>query len=178
MPDQVQHDDLGMRRPFPSRAAPLIGARMTNLNILVTGTSRGIGEAIVAALEGHSVVGHSSAGGDGRIAADLSQPGVAECLWSEALERLGRADRRARQQCRHVRGRRRSTTARRLGRRAGSGRCGSTSPPPPSSAGSPCSISARAGRRADRQRRQPRRLSRRQPGALALCRVQGRHGRR
>jgi NAD(P)-dependent dehydrogenase (short-subunit alcohol dehydrogenase family) len=62
---------------------------MDKLNILVTGTSRGIGKAIVEALEGHSVVGHSSAGGEGRIAADLSQPGAAEALWGEALERLG-----------------------------------------------------------------------------------------
>jgi 3-oxoacyl-[acyl-carrier protein] reductase len=62
---------------------------MTKRNILVTGTSRGIGKAIVASLEGHNVVGHSSAGGDGRIAADLSRPGAAEPLWREALERLG-----------------------------------------------------------------------------------------
>jgi 3-oxoacyl-[acyl-carrier protein] reductase len=62
---------------------------MTQLNILVTGTSRGIGKAIAAALVGHKVVGHSSSGGDGRIAADLSQPGAAETLWREALDRLG-----------------------------------------------------------------------------------------
>jgi 3-oxoacyl-[acyl-carrier protein] reductase len=62
---------------------------MTSLNILVTGTSRGIGKAIVAALEGHQVVGHSSAGGGGRIAADLGRPGAAEGLWNEALERHG-----------------------------------------------------------------------------------------
>ncbi|HEX5183293.1 MAG TPA: SDR family oxidoreductase [Allosphingosinicella sp.] len=65
---------------------------MTPLNILVTGTSRGIGKAIVAALEGHQVVGHSSTGGDGRVAADLSQPGAVESLWRAALERLGRID--------------------------------------------------------------------------------------
>jgi NAD(P)-dependent dehydrogenase (short-subunit alcohol dehydrogenase family) len=62
---------------------------MAKLNILVTGTSRGIGKAIADALAGHNVVGHSSAGGDGRIAADLSKPGAAEALWGEALERLG-----------------------------------------------------------------------------------------
>jgi NAD(P)-dependent dehydrogenase (short-subunit alcohol dehydrogenase family) len=62
---------------------------MTSLNILVTGTSRGIGKAIVASLQDHKVVGHSSSGGDGRIAADLSQPGAAEALWGEALARLG-----------------------------------------------------------------------------------------
>src|SRR5688572_19258799 len=63
------------------------------LHILVTGASRGIGAAIVAALSGHKVVGHSSRGGGGRIAADLAAPGVAEGLWDEALERLdGRID--------------------------------------------------------------------------------------
>jgi 3-oxoacyl-[acyl-carrier protein] reductase len=63
------------------------------LHILVTGTSRGIGESIVSAFNGHRAIGHSSAGGGGRIAADLSQPGVAEGLWNEAIERLdGRID--------------------------------------------------------------------------------------
>ena len=63
------------------------------LNILVTGASRGIGASIVEALSGHKVVGHSTAGGEGRIAADLAQPGVAEGLWGEAIERLeGRID--------------------------------------------------------------------------------------
>src|SRR6185503_2635330 len=63
------------------------------LHIFVTGTSRGIGESILAAFEGHRAVGHSTAGGGGRIAADLSHPGVAEDLWNEAIERLdGRID--------------------------------------------------------------------------------------
>jgi NAD(P)-dependent dehydrogenase (short-subunit alcohol dehydrogenase family) len=62
---------------------------MTQLNILVTGTSRGIGKAVAAALSGHNVVGHSSRGGESMIAADLSAPGAAERLWHEALERLG-----------------------------------------------------------------------------------------
>jgi 3-oxoacyl-[acyl-carrier protein] reductase len=62
---------------------------MTQRNILVTGTSRGIGHAIVQALSSHNVVGHSTRGGDGRIAADLDLPGAAEGLWAEALERLG-----------------------------------------------------------------------------------------
>jgi len=58
-------------------------------NILVTGTSRGIGKAIAAALSAHEVVGHSSRGGDMMIAADLSAPGAAGRLWQEALDRLG-----------------------------------------------------------------------------------------
>ncbi len=65
----------------------------TPLHILVTGTSRGIGEAILGAFEGHRAVGHSTQGGGGRIAANLAEPGVAEGLWNEALERLdGRID--------------------------------------------------------------------------------------
>jgi NAD(P)-dependent dehydrogenase (short-subunit alcohol dehydrogenase family) len=62
---------------------------MTQLSILVTGSSRGIGKAIAAALEGHRVAGHSSRGEGGGIAADLSQEGAAGRLWDEALERLG-----------------------------------------------------------------------------------------
>ncbi|HEX8061657.1 MAG TPA: SDR family oxidoreductase [Allosphingosinicella sp.] len=62
---------------------------MTQLNILVTGTSRGIGKAIASAFSAHHVVGHSSRGGEGMIAADLDQPGAAGRLWDEALDRLG-----------------------------------------------------------------------------------------
>jgi NAD(P)-dependent dehydrogenase (short-subunit alcohol dehydrogenase family) len=63
------------------------------LHIFVTGTSRGIGEAILAAFEGERALGHSTKGGGGRIAANLAEAGVAEGLWSEALERLdGRID--------------------------------------------------------------------------------------
>ena len=63
------------------------------LHILVTGTSRGIGAAILAALAGHRVAGHSSAGGDGRLAADLSEPEGASALWWEAMAALeGRID--------------------------------------------------------------------------------------
>jgi len=59
------------------------------LNILVTGASRGIGASILGALAGHRVVGHSSAGGDGRIAADLADPKGAAALWHEAKDALG-----------------------------------------------------------------------------------------
>jgi len=60
------------------------------LNILVTGSSRGIGASIVAAFSAHNVIGHSSSGGDDRrIAADLAKPRAAEAIWDEALERLG-----------------------------------------------------------------------------------------
>jgi NAD(P)-dependent dehydrogenase (short-subunit alcohol dehydrogenase family) len=62
---------------------------MTKLNILVTGTSRGIGKAIASALGAHNVVGHSTRGGEGSLPADLDLEGAAERLWSEALERLG-----------------------------------------------------------------------------------------
>ncbi|HZG09583.1 MAG TPA: SDR family oxidoreductase [Allosphingosinicella sp.] len=62
---------------------------MSKRNILVTGSSRGIGKAILSAVGGENAVGHSSRGGDGLIGADLDQPGAAEALWNEALERLG-----------------------------------------------------------------------------------------
>ena len=63
------------------------------LNILVTGASRGIGASIASALNGPNVVGHSSAGGEGRIAADLSDPQGATALWWEAMSALnGRID--------------------------------------------------------------------------------------
>jgi 3-oxoacyl-[acyl-carrier protein] reductase len=58
-------------------------------NILVTGSSRGIGAAIVAALSGHRVVGHSSAGGGDRIAADLADREQVRALWWEAIGTLG-----------------------------------------------------------------------------------------
>ena len=59
------------------------------LNIIVTGSSRGIGAAIFAALSGHNVVGHSTRGGDGALAADFGEPGQVARFWDEAVERLG-----------------------------------------------------------------------------------------
>jgi NAD(P)-dependent dehydrogenase (short-subunit alcohol dehydrogenase family) len=64
-------------------------------NILVTGSTRGIGAAIIEALalKGARVVGHGRTDGDGVIGADLSQPGAADALWARALEALdGRID--------------------------------------------------------------------------------------
>ena len=64
-------------------------------NILVTGSTRGIGAAIVEALalKGARVVGHGRTDGDGVIGADLSQAGAADALWDKALAVLdGRID--------------------------------------------------------------------------------------
>ncbi|HEV2078469.1 MAG TPA: SDR family oxidoreductase [Allosphingosinicella sp.] len=58
-------------------------------NILITGSSRGIGAAIFSALQGHNLVGHSTAGGDQAAAADFSDPDQVNALWREAMERLG-----------------------------------------------------------------------------------------
>lgn len=76
---------MGLR----ARGKAAIAPAMTQLNILVTGTSRGIGAAIATSLSAHNVVGHSSRGGDGRIAADLGDAEAARALWWEAMERLG-----------------------------------------------------------------------------------------
>ncbi|MDQ6764981.1 MAG: SDR family oxidoreductase [Verrucomicrobiota bacterium] len=66
------------------------------LHIFVTGTTRGIGAAIVAQLtaQGARVIGHGTqANGASQLGADLSEPGAAEGLWQEALARLeGRID--------------------------------------------------------------------------------------
>jgi 3-oxoacyl-[acyl-carrier protein] reductase len=66
------------------------------LHILVTGTTRGIGAAIRAELEskGARLIGHGRSAADrAQIGADLAQPGAAEGLWQEALDRLdGRID--------------------------------------------------------------------------------------
>ncbi len=60
-------------------------------NILLTGASRGIGAAtrsiLVAA--GHRVIGQSTRGDDGLIAADLAEPGAADRLWASAMTIAG-----------------------------------------------------------------------------------------
>jgi len=68
---------------------------MTQPHVLVTGSTRGIGAAVVEALEarGARVVGHGRTGSDAVIAADLADPAAADRLWTEALDRLdGRID--------------------------------------------------------------------------------------
>jgi NAD(P)-dependent dehydrogenase (short-subunit alcohol dehydrogenase family) len=60
-------------------------------HVLVTGSSRGIGAAIGAALSARGVtwIGHARADGPQAIGADLEQPDAAEALWDAALARLG-----------------------------------------------------------------------------------------
>ncbi|GGE04193.1 epimerase [Polymorphobacter glacialis] len=60
-------------------------------NILLTGASRGIGAAARTALTaaGHNVIGHSTAGGDGLLAADFALPNAADALWEQALSLAG-----------------------------------------------------------------------------------------
>ncbi|CAN5370756.1 SDR family oxidoreductase [soil metagenome] len=57
-------------------------------NILLTGSSRGIGAAIADTLTGDDInlIGHGTRSG---IPADFDQPGAANALWNEALDRLG-----------------------------------------------------------------------------------------
>lgn len=64
------------------------------MNILLTGASRGIGKAAADTLTaaGHSVIGTSTRGGKGLIAADFADPGAASACWNEALARAGRLD--------------------------------------------------------------------------------------
>jgi NAD(P)-dependent dehydrogenase (short-subunit alcohol dehydrogenase family) len=60
-------------------------------NILLTGSSRGIGAAIAAALDrpGVALVGHGTRSG---LAADFTDPDAPARLWAAALERLGHVD--------------------------------------------------------------------------------------
>jgi NAD(P)-dependent dehydrogenase (short-subunit alcohol dehydrogenase family) len=64
-------------------------------HILVTGSSRGIGAAVLEALEarGARVVGHGRRDSASALGEDLEDPAAAERLWRRALERLdGRID--------------------------------------------------------------------------------------
>ena len=64
-------------------------------NILLTGSSRGIGAATLSALEaaGAFVIGQSTAGGGSALAADFSDPAAPRALWDAALDRFdGRID--------------------------------------------------------------------------------------
>ena len=64
-------------------------------HVLVTGSSRGIGAAIVRALEGRAarVVGHATTESPSTLGEDLEEPAAADRLWDRALERLeGRID--------------------------------------------------------------------------------------
>jgi len=60
-------------------------------NILITGSTRGIGAAAFATLtaSGARVIGHGTRDGDGIIGGDLAIPGAAERVWRLALEALG-----------------------------------------------------------------------------------------
>ena len=64
------------------------------MNILLTGASRGIGKAAAEALTaaGHQVLGTSTRGGSGLIAADFADPAAAFACWDQAVGRLGRID--------------------------------------------------------------------------------------
>ena len=61
------------------------------MNILLTGASRGIGAAAYSALSnaGHRVIGQSTSGDDGLIAAAFTDPEAPRALWDQALHALG-----------------------------------------------------------------------------------------
>jgi NAD(P)-dependent dehydrogenase (short-subunit alcohol dehydrogenase family) len=64
-------------------------------HVLVTGSTRGIGAAIVEALsaKGARVIGHGRRDAGQVIGADFALPGAADALWDQALARLeGRID--------------------------------------------------------------------------------------
>ena len=65
-----------------------------SMNILLTGASRGIGAAALAALEaaGHRVAGQSTKGGGDLLAADFTDPAAPRALWNDALSRFGTID--------------------------------------------------------------------------------------
>jgi NAD(P)-dependent dehydrogenase (short-subunit alcohol dehydrogenase family) len=68
---------------------------MAQLHVLVTGSTRGIGAAVVEALtaKGARVLGHGSRGGPETLGVDLSDPKAPDALWGQALEVLdGRID--------------------------------------------------------------------------------------
>ena len=64
------------------------------MNILLTGASRGIGKAAADTLTaaGHHVIGTSTKGGEGLLAADFADPAAAAACWAEALAKAGRID--------------------------------------------------------------------------------------
>ena len=64
------------------------------MNILLTGASRGIGAATYELLKsrGHTVVGHSTHGGNDLVAGDLTDPEAPRRIWEEAVARLGTID--------------------------------------------------------------------------------------
>ncbi len=174
------------RRPGPPAMIDLKGK-----TVLVTGGSRGIGEAIVRAVAaaGGDVLLHYSQeprGGRGdpgrHPARDL--PPAAGRPWRGG--RTGRAvargdgggapDRRRRQQCRDLRaglrrGHQRSLVIGLGARPAGEPPCAGRTV----QAGDPAF--PRPWRRQDHQHRQPRRASRRRPGPMALCGLERRAGR-
>jgi 3-oxoacyl-[acyl-carrier protein] reductase len=59
-------------------------------HVLVTGSTRGIGAAIVDSLRGRArVIGHGRADAEGVIGADLGDPAAAGRLWAAAVTTLG-----------------------------------------------------------------------------------------
>ena len=61
------------------------------MNILITGSSRGIGAAALGLLgsRGHAALGHSTRGGGGLLAGDLTDPAAPQAIWKAALDKLG-----------------------------------------------------------------------------------------